>query len=366
MKTIWEQSPTARGTGRAREGAMDGGRKGRASEEVWKTWSECFQGKTSLTRGGLADAVAVQCSDSSVFMFYCKSWLSEWETFRWLWCGYVTVYAVFVFLVFFFVPVSTPWGCGIRGCVCVHPVSRGLTVNWMEKQIRSGVRFHVRPAAAAISSPRRHLKSKTDKKPRFIPVRKKKKNPDLLLCRRRRGKPCKLHGTHFFFFPPSLKNVWKVYKQAGLEKSLELLISSHLPRWFAHPRCFEPLGYIRKSNIWMEFCIFKWRDSRGGGRKVKRSEVIWRRLKSSEELIHRLCLLLLIICFNVPQRSVFLSSSFTALAVWTQHEAFQRRPIWFLSLFWELTVIPAWLFVFRMLHHIELLYWLQSPISYKF
>lgn len=28
--------------------------------------------------------------------------------------------------------------------------------------------------------------------------------------------------------PPSLKNVWKVYKQAGLEKSLELLISSHL------------------------------------------------------------------------------------------------------------------------------------------
>lgn len=156
---------------------MDGGRKGRASEGVWKTWSECFQGKTSLTRGGLADAVAVQCSDSSVFMFYCKSWLSEWEPFRWLWCGYVTVYAVFVFLLFFFVPVSTPWGCGIRGCVCVRPVSRGLTVNWMEKQIGSGVRFRVRPAAAANSSPRRHLKSKTDKKPRFIPVRKKKQKP---------------------------------------------------------------------------------------------------------------------------------------------------------------------------------------------
>lgn len=206
---------------------MDGGRKGRASEEVWKTWSECFQGKTSLTRGGLADAVAVQCSDSSVFMFYCKSWLSEWETFRWLWCGYVTVYAVFVFCFFFFVPVSTPWGCGIRGCVCVHPVSRGLTVNWMEKQIRSGVRFRVRPAAAAISSPRRHVKSKTDKKPRFIPVRKKKKNPDLSLCRRRRGKPCKLHGTHFFFFFPQVSRTsGKFTNKQGWKKVWSC--SSHL------------------------------------------------------------------------------------------------------------------------------------------
>lgn len=44
--------------------------------------------------------VAVQCSDPSVFMHYCKSWLSEWETFRWLSCGYVTVYAVFIFIFF--------------------------------------------------------------------------------------------------------------------------------------------------------------------------------------------------------------------------------------------------------------------------
>lgn len=60
--------------------------------------------------------------------------------------------------------------------------------------------------------PRRQIKSKTDKTARFILV---KKTP---WCLKRRGKPCKVHETHF----PSLKNLWKVYKQAG-RKSLEYI-----------------------------------------------------------------------------------------------------------------------------------------------
>lgn len=96
--------------------------------------------------------------------------------------------------------------------VCI--LSAGdISLNWLEKQISSGVRFHVRPATAVISAPRRQIKSKTDKTPRFILVKKK-----TLWCLKRRGKPCKVHETHF----PSLKNLWKVYKQAG-RKSLEYI-----------------------------------------------------------------------------------------------------------------------------------------------
>lgn len=73
-----------------------------------------FPGENSLMVGG-GGVVAIQCSVFSVFVFYCKRCLSEWEMLRWVKCGHVKLNYTRIYI-FYSQHTQRFWSYGM--CLC--------------------------------------------------------------------------------------------------------------------------------------------------------------------------------------------------------------------------------------------------------
>lgn len=114
--------------------------------------------------------------------------------------------------IYFLPPVSAPGAFAITGCVLRASCGPRLHCKL------NGKTDTIRCLVTRLSA----LKSKTDKKPRFWPCwKKKKKRRKPLAAPARAWEAYRFHGpstTTTTAPPKTLKNVWKVYKQAGAEE----------------------------------------------------------------------------------------------------------------------------------------------------